>query len=306
MDACERNNGGTTPLVSGIAGHQRGGPPLVPLHPAVPAVYFVGVLVISMLSMQPVVVGLSLFGALACSCVARGPARTLQGLIWQVPLVLLIACLNPFFSASGSTELIRLGPQVVYLESLAFGVTAGAMLISTVVWLECLCACVAEDGLYVLGATAVPTATLAVSMCARLVPELMGRARAIADAERACTAAAGAEGPLAQGVATSTALMTWAMEDSLIRADSMRARGWGAGVRRSSFRPRRFAARNAFCLAACVALLLAGGFLAWVATSQWGFYPQMPALVPWWGYAPIAIMFALPACVLGCTQALWR
>ena len=276
------------------------------LHPAVPAVYFSGVLVISMLFMQPVVVALSLVGALACSFAVRGVRATLQGFIWQLPLVILIALLNPLFSASGSTLLMRLGPQAVYLESLAYGVCAGALLISTVVWLECLAACVAEDGLFTLGASAFPTATLAVSMCVRLVPELMTRARIITDAERACTTAKHTQGALSQAVTTSTALMTWAMEDSLVRADSMRARGWGANVRRSSFRPQRFGLRDAACLVGGVVFLLAGGFLAWVAALQWTFYPVMPVLVPWWGYVPIAVMFVLPACACACVRAFWR
>ena len=285
---------------------QRGRRGIVPLHPAVPAVYLTGVLVISMLCMQPVVVALSLMGALACSVVARGLRATVQGVVWQLPLVVLIALLNPLFSASGSTLLVRLGPVAVYLESLAYGACAGALLVSTVVWLECLAACVAQDGLFTLGASAFPTATLAVSMCARLVPQLMRRAQAIADTERACTAAKPTGGSVSQALTTSTALMTWAMEDSLVRADSMRARGWGAKVRRSSFRPRRFGVRDASSLACSMLILLAGGFLAWVAASQWVFYPVMPVLVPWWGYVLVAALFALPACALAALRAFWR
>lgn len=276
------------------------------LHPAVPAVYLAGVLVISMLFMQPVVVGLSLVGALACSVLARGGRATLQGLVWQLPLVALIALLNPLFSASGSTLLFRIGPTAVYLESLAFGATAGALLVSTVVWLECLAALVAEDGLYVLGASAFPSATLAVSMCARLVPQLMGRAREVMVAEAACTTATHGTNPVVQSVNTSTALMSWAMEDSLVRADSMRARGWGANATRTSFRPRRFASRDVFALVLTIVILIGAGFLAWVAHSQWAFYPVMPALVMWWGYLPLVVLFLLPACALAMNRVLWR
>ena len=276
------------------------------LHPAVPTAYLVGALAISMLFMQPVVVALSLAGALACSALARGARQTVQGLIWQLPLVLLTALLNPLFSASGSTLLARIGPMAVYLESLAFGACAGAMLVSTVVWLECLAALVSEDGLYTLGASAFPTATLAVSMCARLVPQLLARGREVGEAERATTAVAPAQNPVNRAVGTSTALMTWALEDSLARADSMRARGWGACERRTSFRPRRFGLRDGLCLAFSLALLVGAGFLAWVAWSQWAFYPMMPALVLWWGYVPIAVLFLLPACALFAGRALWR
>ena len=276
------------------------------LHPLVPTVHLVGATAISMLFLQPVVVGLSFLAALSCSFVVRGARATLRGLIWQLPLVALIGLANPLFSASGSTMLLKLGPVVVYLESLVFGVCAGALLVSTVLWLECLSALVGQDGLFALGAFAFPTATLAVSMCARLVPQLVTRAREVSEAERACTAASGDANPVGHAVDTSTALMTWALEDSLVCADAMRARGWGIEARRTSFRPRRVGARDALALAVSVALLVAAGFLAWVAWSQWAFYPVMPALVAWWGYLPVAVMFFLPACAVALGRVLWR
>lgn len=276
------------------------------LHPAVPMSCLVGILAITMLFMQPVVVTLSLIGALCCSFAARGARATVRGLVWQLPLVALVSLANPLFSASGSTLLLKLGPLSVYLESLTFGACAGVLLVSSVVWIECLAALVCEDGLYALGASAFPTATLALSMCARLVPQLMSRASAIRGAEQACTAAHPEGNVFKQAVGTSTALMAWALEDSLARSDSMRARGWGALAKRTSFRPRRFACRDACALALCLVLLVCGGFLAWVAWSQWSFYPVMPALVAWWGYLPIAVLFLLPACALAVDAALWR
>ena len=276
------------------------------LHPAVPTVTIVGVLAITMLFIQPVIVALSLAGALSCSLLSRGARATLQGLLWQLPLVLLITLINPFVSASGSTLLFRIGPMAIYLESLAFGACAGALMVATVVWLECLAALVSQDGLFALGASAFPTATLATSMCARLVPQLVGRAREIDEAERACTAAAPKTNAFAHAVGTSTALMSWALEDSLTRADSMRARGWGASEHRTSFRPRRIAARDIVALAIVSLLLIGAGFLAWVAWSQWTFYPTMPDLVLWWGYLPLAVLFFLPAGALLAARALWR
>lgn len=276
------------------------------LHPLVPAAYLMGTLAITMLFMQPIIVALSLIGALSCSFAARGTQATCRGLIWQLPLVALVSLVNPFFSASGSTLLCKLGLLSVYLESLAYGACAGALLVASVVWLECLAALVNEDGLYTLGASAFPVATLAISMCARLVPELMARAQEIESAQSACTASERPSNAAARAVATSTSLLTWAMEDSLVRVDSMRARGWGAATQRSSFRPRRIALRDLCALAISAVALIGAGFLAWVAWSQWSFYPTMPQLVAWWGYLPLAVLFFVPACVLACGRLLWR
>ena len=70
-------------------------------HPAVPALYMVLTLGLTMFSMQPVLIALSLAGGLAYGFATRGAARTLGALRWQLPVILIIALVNPLFSASG-------------------------------------------------------------------------------------------------------------------------------------------------------------------------------------------------------------
>ena len=60
-------------------------------HPAVPALYIVLTLGLTMFSMQPVLIVLSLAGGLAYGFATRGAARTLGALRWQLPVILIIA-----------------------------------------------------------------------------------------------------------------------------------------------------------------------------------------------------------------------
>ena len=92
-------------------------------HPAVPALYIVLTLGLTMSSMQPVLIALSLAGGLAYGFATRGAAHTLGALRWQLPVILIIALVNPLFSASGSTELFRIGMRAVYLESMVYGLS---------------------------------------------------------------------------------------------------------------------------------------------------------------------------------------
>ena len=105
-------------------------------HACVPAVLFAAILLLTMFSVQPVLVALSLTGALAFSALARGQRATLLGLRWQLPMLALVCLANPLFSASGSTLLMRLGPVCVYAESLAYGAVMGALMVAVVVWFE--------------------------------------------------------------------------------------------------------------------------------------------------------------------------
>ena len=80
-------------------------------HAAVPTALFAGVVALSMLAVHPVLVAVSLAGALVFSLLARGAAATVRGLSWQLPLLALVCLANPLFSASGSTLLLKLGPR---------------------------------------------------------------------------------------------------------------------------------------------------------------------------------------------------
>lgn len=264
-------------------------------HAAVPAMLFAGVAALSMLAVHPVLVTLSLSGALAFSLVARGAAATVRGLAWQLPLLVLVCLLNPFFSASGSTLLLKVGPRSVYLESLAYGATMGALLVATVLWFEDAAAVLTQDRLLALAGRRARSVPLVASMAAQLVPQMLGRARSVRAAARACTAAGSRPPARDELLRTSTMLLSWSLEDSLERADAMRARGWESGSPRTRYRPERFRARDAVAAAGIAALLALGAAGAWAACSSWEFYPRMSGLAPWWCYLPFALLALLPA-----------
>lgn len=247
-----------------------------------------------MCAVQPVLVGVSLAGALAASALTRGARATARGLRWQLPMLALVCVLNPLFSASGSTELLRVGARAVYLESLAFGACMGALMVAVVVWFEAAASVLTQDRLLGLMGGHMRSVPLVVSMAAQLMPQLLGRARTVGAVEAACTAAGPAAAPKAALTRRSGMLLSWALEDSLERADSMRARGWESGLPRTSYRPERFSAGDAAKVAGLLALAAACAFLAWVACAQWRFYPSMPRLVAWWGYLPWAVLCAVP------------
>lgn len=264
-------------------------------HAAVPAMLFAGVAALSMLAVHPVLVTLSLSGALAFSLVARGAAATVRGLAWQLPLLVLVCLLNPFFSASGSTLLLKVGPRSVYLESLAYGATMGALLVATVLWFEDAAAVLTQDRLLAIAGRRARSVPLVASMAAQLVPQMLGRARSVRAAARACTAAGPRPPARDELLRTSTMLLSWSLEDSLERADAMRARGWESGSPRTRYRPERFRARDAVAAAGIAALLALGAAGAWAACSSWEFYPRMSGLAPWWCYLPFALLALLPA-----------
>ena len=264
-------------------------------HVAVPATLFAGTALLSMLAVQPVLVALSLGGAFAFSLLSRGVRATARGLAWQLPLLALVCVLNPFFSASGSTLLFKVGPRSVYAESLAYGATMGALLVATVLWFEGAATALTQDRLLALSGRRARALPIVASMASQLVPQMLGRAKTVRATVAACTAAGRRPGLRDELTRTSTMLLAWSLEDSVERADAMRARGWESGRPRTSYRPERLRGRDAAALAATAGLLVACAACAWRLCASWRFYPTLGELGPWWAYAPWLALVLLPS-----------
>lgn len=279
--------------------------PFATLHVAVPLLYYGGVLLLSMCAVQPVLVALSLAAALTCSCALRGTKATLRGLAPQLPLALLITLANPLFTAQGSTLLLRVGPLAVYAESLLYGACMGMLLMAVFTWFACAGVSLGVDRLLGLGDGGLPTVVLMVSMVARLVPQLVRRGGQVVDAQRACQPDSASRGA-APYLRASGVLVGWALEDSLQTADAMLARGWGAAPRRTTYARERWGVRDVVWLV-CLGVCLAGvGFLAWVATTQYAFYPTTTRLVAWWGYVPYLVFLLVPLWLELAERRRWR
>ncbi|MFR8045123.1 MAG: energy-coupling factor transporter transmembrane component T [Eggerthella lenta] len=223
-------------------------------HPVVAFGYFAVMFALSMTAMQPVYLAISLASVLSYSAVLRGWRATGRSLLWQLPLVAVVALANPLFSASGSTELFRLGLRAFYLESFVYGACMGVMLISVIVLFSNASQVLTSDKVMTLFGGVAPTIGLMLSMTARLVPQFLRRGNGIADVERACTAARPAEEPagklaVMRGYLRRTSvLMGWGMEDSLETAGAMKARGWGSRAPPTArYRFRRFDAAALAC-----------------------------------------------------------
>ena len=277
-------------------------------HPVVAAVYFAAVIGIGTLVTQPVLVAISVAGALLYGMCLQGALSTARNLRWQLPMVALVCLANPLFSHSGATVVATLGPVTVRLEALAYGLCMGGSLVCMLQWVSNAACVLTEDRLLELSGSRLPVVSTMVSMAIQLVPQLRRRYGVVSSTRAACTCAQAspAKGPsAARGsgarrmgyVNASTVLMAWAMEDSVERADAMRARGWEVGGPRSRYRLQPLRARDVAAATAVGLLALVCALLAWVAQSQWSFYPTMPALVPWWGSVPYAALSLGPTVV---------
>lgn len=281
--------------------------PFSAYHPAVALTYLVCAAGFAMAAMQPVYAGFSLAGALVCAACVRG-TESLRRMAWLAVLVLVVTVANMLFVSEGATTLFTLGSRAFTLEALLYGLCSGIMLAAVFLWMASYAACMDSAATMELLGRAMPTVSLMISQVMRLVPQFARRGRTVAAALAATPAAAprGAREHTAGSLRTVSVLMGWGLEDSLVRADSMRARGYACGATRTTYRRCRMRRADAIALAIVIVLAAVNIPLAALACSQYSFYPTLPRLVAWWGYLPYAALMLLPAALALREWWLWR
>ena len=135
-------------------------------HPLVNFLFFALVLAYSMVLMHPVCLAVSLTGALVYAG-ELGGRRALAGhLKFALPVLLLAAIVNPAFNHAGVTILT----YPLTLESILYGLAAGAMLCAVVRWFVCFNAVITADKFVYLFGRVIPALSLVLSMTLRFVP----------------------------------------------------------------------------------------------------------------------------------------
>jgi len=241
-------------------------------HPAVLLLYFALVLGCTMFFLHPLCLIISLLSALLCCAHFSGPEALRRTLAFSLPVFGFAALLNPLFNHRGETVLCLLPSGApVTLESVAYGLASAAMLCAVLVWFACFSHVMTADKLLHLFGRAAPSLSLVVTMTLRLIPRFQTQFRAVTDARRSLGRDAAPPSPrqkLTDAVQVLSALTTWALENGIETADSMRSRGCGLPGR-TTFSLYRFDRRDAavlLWLALWGCILLAGGLsgaLAW-------------------------------------------
>ena len=265
-------------------------------HPSVGFTYLVVVIAFAMAAFHPVYIGCSLAGALCCSLIVRGLRSTAKTTMLVLPLVACIALANLLLSPMGSTVVFSIGTHAFYLEAAFFGTCMGCLFAAMMLWFASYAAIMDSEATATLMGTALPTVSLMVSQVMGLVPQYLRRGRAISLSQKA-TSVANPTGRIAgtrRSLRSINVLISWSMEDGLVRADCMRARGYGCRTIRSRYRKQRFAWRDGVALGLVALLAVVNAGLAAVACGQFVFYPTTSSLVGWWGYLPYLTLMAVP------------
>jgi len=205
-------------------------------HPAAVFLYIAAAIACAMVTMQTIYLILSFLIGTIYALYLGGARRYLRGLRPALVMFALIAVINPLTNHRGATPLFMIGDNPVTAEALAYGASAGAMLMAVLIWFQCYQRLITNDKFMFLFGRAAPTSAMILSMILKFVPVTSVKMREISNAQIALgyggDASAGSRKiKIRNGVRISGILVSRCMEDSIESAESMRARGYGCGPR---------------------------------------------------------------------------
>lgn len=259
-------------------------------HPAVNFLFFTLVIACSMFFRHPVSLAVSLVCACSYATLLGGKSAVRFQLRWMLPLMLLAAVTNPAFNHYGMTILCYLPTgNPLTLESILYGLAAAAMLAAVLMWFYCFNAVITSDKFVYLFGRVIPALSLMLSMALRFVPRFHRQLSAVADAQR-CIGRDVSNGRLDKRLRTAMKIfsitVTWALENAIMTADSMRSRGYGEPGR-TAFSIYRFDARDRSLLAW---LSFCGLFILAAARAR-AFYFSYNPMLRGTAYTPLTVAF---------------
>ncbi|MDR2611041.1 MAG: energy-coupling factor transporter transmembrane protein EcfT [Clostridiales Family XIII bacterium] len=281
-------------------------------HPLINMLYFVQVIAYSMLFLHPVCLGVSFLCAFAYSVELNGRRALRFALVFMLPMLIFAALINPAFNHRGVTILTYLpSGNPLTLESLVYGFVAALMIITVIAWFSCYNAVMTSDKFVYLFGRIIPALSLVLSMALRLVPRFRAQITVIADAQR-CVGRDVSSGSLLRrarhGIKILSIMVTWALENAIETADSMKSRGYGLPGR-TAFSIFRFDRRDRSALIFllfCAAYIITG---AAIGGLKFIYYPIITGA--WTPYsvslfAVYAVLCALPLAINRQADMTWR
>ena len=197
--------------------------------------------------LHPVILTISISGGFIYSLILNGGGALRFNLIFLLPVTIAAAAANPLFNHAGVTILGYLGDNPVTLESICYGIVAALMIAAVILWFSCYNAVMTSDKFIYIFGRVMPSLSLVFSMALRFIPRFKVQVREVSFAQR-CAGRDVTSGTIVErakhGMKILSVMVTWALENAVDTADSMKARGYGLPGR-SSFSLFRFDARDA-------------------------------------------------------------
>ncbi len=263
------------------------------MHPIVNFIFFAFVIGFSMFIMNPACLLISLVCALFNVLYLNGKKAVRLSVLYMLPTIIIIAIVNPVFNHDGVTMLAYFPwDNPLTLESIIYGIATAVLLSSIVLWFSCFNEVMTSDKFIYLFGRIIPPLSLVLSMALRFVPRFIFQFNVIRNSQK-CIGRDISDGKLLQRLKNAakiiSIMISWALENAIETADSMKSRGHGLKGR-TAFSIYRFSKRDA----AVLSLIMTSGVILIIMSvldvAKFRYFPSVKGNVI---SAPAIIYYAL-------------
>lgn len=244
-------------------------------HPGVNLAFFAAALGLTMFIQQPVYLLISMISGCAYLLYLQGKKGFYRQVGYLVPILIMMAIMNPVFNHEGVTVLWYLpNDNPITLEAICFGLASAIMMGASIVWFNCCNTVFTSDKIIYLFGRVIPALSLMISMTLRFVPRFKNFLQSVLRTQQAMHKPENTKEKLQQALAAFSATVSWAMEQSIVSADSMKSRGYGL-FGRTAFSIYIFEKRDGVALMMLFLLCVGTVVPHLVGLMGWTYYPSM-------------------------------
>ena len=259
-------------------------------HPAVNFVFFVGAIGCGVVFQHPAYLAVSI-AASFLYYLFLGRRKALKPIAFMLVIVICLAAVHPIFNTRGEHLLFRVFDRPYTQEALVYGTALAGVFLTMFLWFGCYNFVLTGDKFTSLFGNWIPSISLLLVMVLRMVPAFTKKTKQIIGARMSI--GKGEDNKVREGMTVLGTLVSWALEGSIVTADSMRARGYGT-AKRQSFLIYHMDKQDWFLLAA--ELLLLGGVIASACLGQANavYIPTLKVASLSWGAVLYGVYVSIP------------
>jgi energy-coupling factor transport system permease protein len=224
----------------------------------------------------------------------------------------IIILLNPFLVSRGTTILFYFRGKQVTLEATIYGITMALFIVNILILFISFNLILNGNRFLYIFSKFLPRTAFLVMISIRFVPLLKRRLNQISEVHqiRGMSMSHGSlKSRMKNGMLRLQILLTWSLEEAILSADSMKARGYGLG-NKTSYIPYKMKNRDwswLLTLGILLSLCIAGGTLGY---GKIIIYPELGTLdfflIDWILFICMIILFAFPLMVEGREKIRWK
>lgn len=274
-------------------------------HPLINFLFFLCAIAFGVVIQHPAYMLAGCTGA-ALYYISLKREKGIKMLVGMFPLLLLLTCINPLFNTNGTHVLFTVFGRPYTLEALFYGMIIAGMFLVMMLWFGCYNEVLTSDKFTSLFGSLIPSLSLLLVMVLRLIPNFMRKTKQIIGARNCIGKGVNAQNTrkekINDGMTVLSALTDWALEGSVVTADSMRARGYGT-AKRSSFQIYTMTTADWVLLVMIVGLSACVVFAGGTSAT---FTPELEISPISWGFFAYCIFLLIPTALQIKEAITWR